>query len=73
MAHFSTHIITLPGGGQISPTPDLAGETTAFPIYLIKKVIQDEHDTVLAKKSLESNPKQKNLTALKNSKAIKDK
>jgi len=35
MAHFSTrrsHIITLPGGGQISPTPDLAGETTAFPI-----------------------------------------
>jgi hypothetical protein len=38
MAHFSTrrsHIITLPGGGQISPTPDLAGETTAFPIFLI--------------------------------------
>ena len=51
------------GGGKYAPplTPNPAGEATAFPIYLILKVKQDEHDTVLAKKSLESNPKQKNI------------
>jgi hypothetical protein len=54
-------------------TPDPASEATAFPIYPILKVKQDEHDTVLAKKSLESNPKQKKYYCLKNIKAIKNK
>jgi hypothetical protein len=54
-------------------TPDLAGEGAAFPIYLILKVKQDEHDTELAKKPLETNQNKQKSYCLKNIKAIKNK